>query len=123
MVGKKIRCHKWLFKAIEINPNEAEAYFNRGNYKLSIFLANALKDLGRKEDAIIDYSKVIEINPLNAKAYFYKGSICSNILLGNALMHLGRKEDAIINYSKAIDIDTQALRFIITEVDLISSIY
>ena len=47
-------------KAIEINPNYAKAYYNRGLTKRN------LKDFN---GAISDYTKAIEINPNYAKAY------------------------------------------------------
>ena len=36
-------------------------------------LGNLLIDLGRKEEALIDYNKAIEINPIYAKAYYNRG--------------------------------------------------
>jgi tetratricopeptide (TPR) repeat protein len=41
-------------KAIEINPKDAAAYYNRGN---------AYEKKGDKARAIADFSKAIEINP------------------------------------------------------------
>ncbi len=51
-------------KAIELNPRNAKAYFNRGNAKgkLEAFYA-----------AIADYTKAIEINPRYADAYTGRG--------------------------------------------------
>ena len=46
--------------AIEINPNDAEAYFNRGNAKKA-FLDH--------QGAILDFDKAIEINPDNEEFY------------------------------------------------------
>ena len=60
-------------KAIEINPQNANAFYNRGLYYLIIIEGSALDDLGRKEDAIKDYSKAIEINPQNAYAFNNRG--------------------------------------------------
>jgi len=41
-------------KAIEIDPNNANAYINMGF---------ALSNLGRKEEAVASYKKAIEIDP------------------------------------------------------------
>ena len=58
--------------------------------------------IGRKEDAIIDFTKAIEFNPHHAKA-FYKRGIYFFQFLGYALINLRRYEDAIIDYTKAIE--------------------
>ena len=74
-------------KAIELNPNDAEVYTNRGNpyYKLK-----------RYEKAIEDYSKAIKLNPNDAVAYYNRG---------NAYDELKRYEKAIEDYSKAIELN------------------
>jgi antitoxin component YwqK of YwqJK toxin-antitoxin module/Flp pilus assembly protein TadD len=53
-------------KAIELDPNDAEAYFNRGDSKY------LLEDYS---EAIADYTKAIEIDPNNVEAevYFNRG--------------------------------------------------
>ena len=51
-------------KAIEINPQDAIAYYNRGLAK---------GDLEDYQGAISDYDKVIEINPKLADAYRMRG--------------------------------------------------
>jgi len=51
-------------KAIEINPKDADAYYNRGNAK---------DELNDYQGAIADYSKAIEINPQNVAAYNNRG--------------------------------------------------
>jgi tetratricopeptide (TPR) repeat protein len=51
-------------QAIEINPNDAEAYSNRGNAYID------LKDYQR---AIADFTKAIEIDPNDADAYYDRG--------------------------------------------------
>ena len=48
-------------KAIEINPDFAEAHSNLGNI---------LKDLGKLQDAELSFRKAIEINPDFAMAYY-----------------------------------------------------
>ena len=52
-------------KAIEINPNDEQAYFNRGNVKNTF--------LNDNDGAIADCSKAIEINPNNGIAYKNRG--------------------------------------------------
>ncbi len=71
-------------KAIRLNPDYAEAYYNRGNAK------NAL---GRHDDAIADYDEAIRLNPDDAEAYNNRGNV------KNAL---GRHDDAIADYDEAI---------------------
>ena len=51
-------------KAIELNPNDAEAYSSRGVAK------HHLEDY---RGAIADYSKAIELNPNYTNAYFNRG--------------------------------------------------
>jgi tetratricopeptide (TPR) repeat protein len=51
-------------KAIELNPNNVDAYNNRGATKTT------KDDLDR---AIADYSKCIQLKPDDAKAYYNRG--------------------------------------------------
>ena len=51
-------------KAIELNPNDIDAYYNRGI---------ARSDLGDHNSAIEDYDKVIELKPYYANAYNNRG--------------------------------------------------
>ena len=71
-------------KAIEINPNVASAYSNRGL---------ALKELKRLDDALASYDKAIALKPDYADAFYNRG---------NALQALKRLEDALASYDKAI---------------------
>ena len=77
-------------KAIEIDPQYADAYLNRG-------LAKAhLEDY---QGAITDFTKSVEINPQYADAYFHRG-----------LSKGYWKRDyqgALPDYNKAIEIDPQ----------------
>ncbi|MFM6097655.1 MAG: tetratricopeptide repeat protein [Dolichospermum sp.] len=52
--------------AIKINPNDADAYHNRGNVRY---------DLGDKQGAIDDYTQAIKINPNYAQAYYGRGFV------------------------------------------------
>ena len=74
-------------KAIQINPNFANAYCNLGN---------VLKDLGKLQDAELSYRKAIQINPNFADAY------CS---LGIILSDLGSFKEAEFSIRKAIELN------------------
>ncbi len=70
-------------KAIELNPNYNDAYYNRGSAKYEI------------EDyrgAIEDYNKAIKLNPNSDKAYYNRGA---------AKITLGQKDDGCLDLSKA----------------------
>jgi tetratricopeptide (TPR) repeat protein len=62
-------------KAIEINPQDAEAYYNRGI---------AMLHNGNRDGAITDYTKAIEINPRFADAYVGRGIAIRRVATGNA---------------------------------------
>ena len=70
-------------KAIELNPNDADAYVNRGVAK------HHLEDY---RGAIADYSKAIELNPNVAVAYYNRG-VAKEIL--------GQKDEGCMDYRKA----------------------
>lgn len=78
-----------LTRAIDLDPKNAEAYFNRG-------IAYANK--GELNNAIADYDKAIELNPENLNAYLVRGSV-----------HANRRElnKAIADYDKAIELDSE----------------
>ncbi len=73
-------------KAIQANPNIPATYSNLGN---------ALKRLGRLEEAVENYRKAISLDPNSAIIY------CN---LGAALKDLSRTDKAIASYKKAISI-------------------
>ena len=74
-------------KSIELDPEFADAYNNRGA---------AYGKLGNHNTAIRDFSKAIEIDPRDAKAYYNRGG---------AYHKLGNSEEAIRDYSRAIRLD------------------
>ncbi|MDC0056813.1 tetratricopeptide repeat protein [Alphaproteobacteria bacterium] len=76
-------------RAIQIRPNYANAYSNRGT---------ALQEMGRLEDALESCDRAIQIKPDFADAYSNRGS---------ALQELGRLGEASENYRKAISIIPQ----------------
>ena len=53
-------------KAVEIDPNIAEAYYNRG------FIKRAKGDL---DGALADETKAIELNPSFAQAHYNRGLV------------------------------------------------
>ena len=109
-------------KAIELNPDYATAYYNRGiahsdlkeyqqaiaDYTESIRLKNpelwvpyngrgiAHSDLKEYQKAIADYSKAIELNPDYATAYYNRGIAHSD---------LKEYQKAIADYSKVIELN------------------
>lgn len=74
-------------KAIQLNPNNATAYNNRGFVRLS---------LGDNRGAIADYTKAIQLDPDDVTAYYFRGS---------ARSELGEKQGAISDYTIAIQLD------------------
>ena len=72
-----------MVKAIELNPNFAEAYSNRGLAKYN---------LGDNQGAIVDYNKAIELNPNFADAYYSRG---------NSYQQLGEKQQALADFREA----------------------
>ncbi len=69
-MGQKEYAIEIYDKAIKINPNYVEAYFNKG-----ICLSN----LNLKEEAINMYNKTIELNPNFVDAYFQRGYCYYNL--------------------------------------------
>ena len=76
-------------KAIEINPNDAKAFYNRGNSK------DEIQDY---EGAISDFRKAIEINPQYVAAY-------NNIAFVKRRRTINDNYGAIFYATKAIEID------------------
>ncbi len=76
-------------KAIELNPEYAEAYYNRGI---------AYGNKGQYDQAISDYTKAIELNPRYAMAYVTRGS---------AYRQKGQFDQAISDFNKVIEINPE----------------
>ena len=84
-------------KAIEINPDFAEAHSNLGNI---------LKDLGKLQDAELSFRKAIEINPDFAMAYYSlsllkysdENKILMNQILSKNNLNKKSKKDQIFFY-------------------------
>lgn len=73
-----------ITKAIRINPGIAEAYNNRGN---------ALLDLRRLDEALLNYNKAVALEPGYAEAHSNRA---------NALKDLKRFDEALASYDKAL---------------------
>ncbi len=76
-------------KAIEINPQNTDAWNNKGD---------ALTELNRSDEALKAYDKAIEINPQNTDAWNNKG---------DALSKQNKYDEAKKAFDKAIEIDSQ----------------
>ena len=76
-------------KAIELEPQAAHAYYNRGV---------VYRKLGNTQQAINDYNKAIELNPQDAEAYVNRGV---------AYAKLGNTQQEIKDYNKAIELNPQ----------------
>jgi tetratricopeptide (TPR) repeat protein len=77
-------------KAIELNPDLAEAYNNR---------AIAYDAKGEYAQAIADCTKAIELNPALAEAYYNRG---------NAYALMGQKEKAIVDFNKVLELSNDS---------------
>ncbi len=85
-LGEQEEAEKFIRKAIELNPNLANAHSNLGVI---------LKDLGKLKEAEASQRKAIELKPDFAMAH-------SN--LGNILRDLGNLDKAEISITKAIEL-------------------
>lgn len=74
-------------KALQLDPNFAKAYNNRGVSKAEI---------GRFNDAITDYTKALQLDPYYANAYNNRGV---------SKVEVGRFNDAIADHTEALQID------------------
>ncbi len=123
MLGQSDKAIEAYSHAIELNPNNTIAYYNRGiaygdkgahdhaisNYSKAIDLqpdytdayynrGNTYSDKGVYNRAITDYNKAIELNPDNAMAYCNRG-IAYNCK--------GAYNRAIADYNKAIELNPE----------------
>src|SRR5437867_2948659 len=78
-----------LSKAIDLKPDDADLYFNRGN-------AWAAKE--DHEKAINDYTKAVELKPSLAAAYMYRG---------DSQNRKGDPIGAMLDYGKAIELNSK----------------
>lgn len=87
--GKYELALKSFEKVIELDPDNAQTWFNKGV---------TLGELGRHDDAFKAYEKAIKLNPDNAWAWFNRA--CAYSLKGD-------KRNALQNLSKAIELDAK----------------
>ncbi|NJK47799.1 tetratricopeptide repeat protein, partial [Candidatus Gracilibacteria bacterium] len=78
-----------LNKALELNPDSAEAYNYRGG---------AYLNLQQYKNAIADFNKALELNPDNAEAYLGRSGY---------YYQMGKRENAIADMEKAIQLFCQ----------------
>lgn len=81
-------------KAIETNPQYAEAHYNLGN----AYYGKGMFDKWKYNEAIAEYKKAIEINPQYAEAHNS---------FGKAYYQKKMYDEAISEYKKAIEINPQ----------------
>jgi len=104
--GKYNRAIADYTKAIEIDPEYADAYHNRAlawKSKGRWYYKKAVADYKKatneyRKDSIATITRVIEIDPKNAEAYFHRG---------NVWYDKGDYNNAIADYTQAIEIDPQ----------------
>jgi tetratricopeptide (TPR) repeat protein len=80
-------------KAIELDPNYAQAYANR---------AVAYAKKGFLDRAMADSTRAVALNPKDAQSYNNRGLV---------YYHLGELNQAILNFSKAIELDPRQADF------------
>ncbi len=85
MSGDKIGSIKDLSEAIRLNPNLADAYYNRG----LIYL-----DLGKYDEGLADFDEAIRLKPEFSKSYHGKGLI---------YLQIGQLEKALDNFTISIN--------------------
>ena len=75
--------------AIHLDPDDSQAYFNRGLVRM---------ELTGHEAALLDFDKAIELNPNNADAYNNRGGV---------KVILRRFDEALTDYDKAIRLNPE----------------
>jgi tetratricopeptide (TPR) repeat protein len=83
-------------QAIQLNPINATAYFERGN---------ALYNLKRYEEALQAFDQAIQLDPVNATAYFNRGNVLYNIKL---------YEEALQTYERARSLQPKDVNILFT---------
>jgi TPR repeat protein len=82
----RVEAVRWLSKAIELKPDFAYAYINRGNAK---------RGTGDLDGAITDYSEAISLDPKHSLAYYNRG----------ILRHESHDfQNALVDFRKAAEI-------------------
>lgn len=84
--GNPVYAVDLIGRAIQIDPGNAAAYYNRGG---------ALQELGRLEEALASYEQAVALTPDYPEAYYARG---------NTLRALKRLHGALASYDQAIAI-------------------
>ena len=89
-MGQQVRAERDYDKAIELAPDYASAYHNRGNLR---------RHLGRHEDAVVDYNQALTLG-MQSRAHL--------TYFARALSHneLGDKSAALDDAARALELDT-----------------
>ena len=66
-------------QAIELNPNSAESYYNRGFSYVRKIMSDKNSVKQDYEKAIPDFTKAIQLNPAHSCSYLYR-SLCYNMI-------------------------------------------
>ena len=74
-------------KSIELDPNNFDAYYNRGNLQ---------GKMGKYTEAILDHTRAIALNPKYTKAYLSRGY---------AYALQGKHEEAKEDWLKVVELD------------------
>lgn len=83
------RLIKLYTEGLELNPNDAKAYFNRDTH---------YSMLEQYNKAIEDYDKAIQLEPDTFAFYYNRGIVCDD---------LERYEQAVQDYTKAIELNSE----------------
>jgi tetratricopeptide (TPR) repeat protein len=101
-----------LSKAIELNPNNGDYYYVRGqiNYEWAIMSDNTTSyvNIAKCRDAISDFDQAIKLNPSKINSYYIRADIYANCL--------GNDREAISDYTTFISLETNKLNPILTYV-------
>jgi tetratricopeptide (TPR) repeat protein len=89
--------------AIKLNPDYAEAYYDKGL---------ALYSIGEIAETINSYDMTIKLDPNNADAYIAKGIALSNI---------GNSQEATHSYDKAIKLNTDDAKYYYNKAKVLSN--
>jgi len=93
-IGDYPNAYLLLKKALELNPEIPEAYYNLG---LLLSEPEVLRVNSKNlDDAIANYKKAITLNPKLARAYYNLGLIYA---------YTGKKKEAMENYNSAVKND------------------
>lgn len=99
--AKAIKAYKAYDQAIQLDPNFARAYYQRGAFMLNYKVGPAKVLVYKPEDAIEDLKKALELDPNLADAH---------VALGLAYYQMDNPELATKEFEKAVEIDPKNVR-------------